>query len=58
MDDALARIETHAREYAAEAFEKLGADETALLYAYRCAVRPKSARRGTTPTSGTASSNG
>ena len=42
MDDALARIETHAREYAAEVFEKLGADETALLYAYRCVVLPKS----------------
>ncbi len=42
MDDALARIESHAREYAAEVFDKLGADETALLYAYRCAVLPKS----------------
>lgn len=45
-----ARLVARAAEFCEQVCKRLGVDETARLYLYR--ALPKSARRGTTPTSG------
>ncbi len=47
-----ARLAARAAEFCEQVCKRLGVDETARLYLYRARVLPKSARRGTTPTSG------